>query len=249
MRQKAATVSSEMKGSVDKISRERNRILKDMNDLELSQKTTINAMLKENKDVTSISKSFELKRNRLEKEFAAKEKEYDSVREAGLDVFYLTRDESNKYLFSIMAELDQILKRLSRERGNVAIVDRSFVTPPAQAFEPPTGIPGFGLLGSQLYAQLLQSDFRPPQGSSDPNTPPEHMQRVVDGLERNFQEEFERVLTQIPALQPVIANVRPRLFLVGGEDLTLTVLQEVFKANRVSPEVEQRILRILPQMQ
>jgi len=249
LRKKAAAVTSEMKSSVDKINRDRNRILKDMNDLEASHKTTVNAMLKDNKDVTAISKSFELKRARLEREFAEKEKEYNKVREAGLDVFYLPKDESNRYLFSIMTEIDQILKRLSRERGNVAIVDRSFVTPPAQTFEPPTGIPGFGLLGSQLYAQLLQTDYRPPQGSNDPNTTPEHMQRVVSGVEGRFQEDFEKGLTQIPALQPVIANVRPRLVLAGGEDLTLIVLQDIFNMNRVSQEVEQRILRILSQMQ
>jgi len=249
LRKKAAAVTLEMKSSVERVDRERNRILKEMTDLELSRKNTINTMLKENKDVTLISKSYDLKSTRLAKEYADKEKEYEKVRNAGLDVFYLNRTDSDNYLSSIMSEIDQILKQLSRERGNIAIIDRSFLIAPATTYQPPTAIPGFGLLGSQLYAQLLKTDFSVPKGSDAPETPPDHIQRVVTGIEGRFKEDLEKVLTQIPALHPIVANVRPRFFLAGGEDLTMLVIQQVFKLNKVPAEIEQRVLRLLPQMQ
>lgn len=249
LRAKAAARTAEVQTRLAEVRRNRNRLLQELNTLDQQRRNTVNEMLREGKETASIEESFARKKVRLQEEYDALDKDYLKVQEAGLDVFFLSRDDSRKYLSTIMGEIDAVLSRISRERGDLAILDRAFVTPPAIEYPAPVAMPGLNLTEASLYAQLLQSNFQLPPGTTDPSAPPDHAQRVAAGLESRFQEDFQKLLTQAPTVQPVIANLRARLFLAGGEDLTAIALARIFETYKVPGEAATRLLRLIQQLE
>ncbi|NLI76394.1 MAG: hypothetical protein GX442_08130 [Candidatus Riflebacteria bacterium] len=249
LRAKADARTAEVQSRLAEVRRNRNRLLQELGNIDQQRQNTINEMMRDGKETGSIEESFARKKVRLQEEYDALDKEYLKVQEAGLDVFFLTRDDSRKYLAAIMSEIDAVLSRISSERGDLAILDRAFVTPPAVEYPAPVAMSGLNLTEASLYAQLLQSNFQLPPGSTDPSTPPDHAKRVAAGLESRFQEDFQKLLTQAPTVQPVIANLRARLFLAGGEDLTATALARIFETYKVPGDAANRILRLVPQLE
>jgi len=79
--------------------------------------------------------------------------------------------------------------------------------------------------------------------------PPGHAERVMEGTETAFKKEFEKYLSQAPTLGRFISNFRGRLFLAGGEDLTPLALSRILDSNPIAPEIKQRLIHLISQVQ
>ena len=227
------------------VDRDRQRVIREMQQLEIGSRQTISNMLKENKDVGSFQRTYSFKQQELNNRLAELDRRYLDAQEAGLELLYLSREKSDQFLAKVFQEIDRHLAAVSQERGGVAIVDRSFMAPPAVTLRPAPPIGDMDISTADLYNQLLGFSFaQPPAGSG----PPGHMERVVEGVESRFKDSFQRYLSQAPALRPVVANLRGRMVLAGGEDLTGTVLGRVLDAYGTNPDVKARLLQYVAQL-
>ena len=228
------------------VDRDRNRVQREIMRVEESSQQTIASMLRDNKEVAGFQKTYQEKLKGLNAELAELDKRFLAAQEAGLEVMYQSREKSQTAFLQIQSEIDQHLAAISRERGGLAIIDRSFLAPPASTFSPVVPVSDVDPATADLYSQLLKFDFSlpPDQGQG----PPGHLDRVKEGVESQFRDQLQRYVSQTPALRPVIANVRGRLLVAGGEDLTSLVLTRLLDAHQTRPEVKSRMLQLLSGM-
>lgn len=245
IRQKMEERAKEMVKPVEGLYRDRGRVQRDLAKLEESSKGTIAEMLSQNKDVSGMQKTYAAKSEALQKELADVEARLLAAQEGHLDFLYLPRDKSIAKLRQIFTEIDATLAAVSQERGNLALVDRSFAVPELPNQQPPVPAVGMDLPSADLYSQLLKFDFAIPHHSE---APPDHPARLAQGLNDRFTDLFQKYLTQNASLRPVVSNLRGRLFLAGGLDVTGLALGKILDANGVRPEIKARLLQLMGQV-
>ncbi|HNV72156.1 MAG TPA: hypothetical protein PKO06_20785 [Candidatus Ozemobacteraceae bacterium] len=243
VRQKMAEKAAQAHTERQNLERERNRIQREIARIEETSNQTISAMLRDNKDVTSFQNTYRTKLQALNAQLSELDRKFLAIQEAGLDVIYQSREKSQALFLQVQNEIDQHLAAVATERGGVSIIDRSFLAPPASTFAPPVPVSNIDPVTADLYSQLLNFDFTVP--AVEGHGPEGHLDRVKEGVESRFRDQLQRYVSQTPALRPVIANVRGRLLVAGGEDLTALVLGRILDAHRTRPEVKNRLLQLL----
>jgi len=247
IRKKIRQKNSESAPKIAQLDRDRMRNLKEIANFDESARTTLNAMLRDGKDISAIERSYSQKKIQLQVKQTDLDEQLLALQEAGLDFIYYSREKTKGMIVEIMTEIDRILEQISRERGNLAIIDRSYLSPPASVRPPPVPAEGMDMLSADLYGQLLKSDFAMNPGWKE--GPPGHAERVMEGTETAFKKEFEKYLSQAPTLGRFISNFRGRLFLAGGEDLTPLALSRILDSNPIAPEIKQRLIHLISQVQ
>ncbi|MBI3038044.1 hypothetical protein HYY75_03180 [bacterium] len=162
-----------------------------------------------------------------------------------LSSFYLSSEESDKKLIQIFEEIDGVLSELSKERGNAAILDRSFLAPPAPFPGLSTPAAVVDCSSADLFSQMLNFDFSVPENFSGP---PGQNERMRQGIEARFQDSFKKYTSLNPAFRSLVMNSRGRLFLTGGEDLTAGALSKIFESHGIRLEIRIRLLQLISQL-
>ncbi|MBF0545078.1 MAG: hypothetical protein HQM08_11615 [Candidatus Riflebacteria bacterium] len=238
--------SSENAPKIETLRREKNRIIREISNFEVSSKTTVNSMLKEGKNPSQIQESLAKKKSELNGQLAGIDEQILNIGEAALDVIYFSREKSRTMLGEIFSEVDKVLQEISAEKGGVVIIDKSFILTANSMEKAPPPVEGLDPDCVNLYKALMDSEY-----SVAPdllNGPPGHKERLLKGIESRFRGTFEKSLVNIPVVRSLVSNYHGRLLLAGGENLTPLALSRILKNNNVNEEFTKKIVELVSQL-
>ncbi|MBF0410913.1 MAG: hypothetical protein HQM10_26445 [Candidatus Riflebacteria bacterium] len=252
LNKKVLTKKAEFKPKLDAVERDRNRLLKEMTNFEDSSRKTINLMMKEGKNTAQIQESMKKKRVELDYQLLESQKVVDALVESSLDPIYLSKEKSRLVLSSIFEEIDKVLSEISRERGGVAIIDRSYIFSASlqniQSTEnirmPP--VEGYDVDTACLLENLWKTELAPSSKLLD--GPDGHKEKLMTGIETAFRGNFEKCLSVMPAMRNIVSTYRGRMILAGGEDYTALALTRILKSNGIKDDLAAKVVKLASQM-
>lgn len=249
-----------LEGRLGRTTSEIKRLRRSQEALAKRRDETLNSLLENAKQGVGrdFSANFQQYRDRYQKllteneqKLIAAEAEERKLQDQAYSPIYLNEQESIAVLQQIQREIQQQLEIVVRETGLTMVIDPTLnrFAPPADKIAPVRTEPAPPFdLGCQLI-QNLQTPEDYPQGTiPGPNGQPinaaRHVafargQSLIDSVRKylNLASYLSLARQDLP-LPPVAV-------LVGAADITATVAQRVFQANRVSREQQARMLKLL----
>lgn len=221
------------------LERKRSALQLQSNNLDLGQ---IQDVVIPVKDVSRSSQSaalsgaaLEARRRDLWERIAALDLEIDKLNDGIWDDLFLTKEETDRRLAQIVAEVDAAIRETAARYRVEAVIDDTLqaASLPVDLMQNvPESTP---LWTNSVFKIALDSPFPTPGKPSMAN-------HWAGELQRNLERQIVSYLGQRQDISPLVHGFRaPRLFVMGGVDLTSPVCERIFARYQLNPYLIQAL--------
>lgn len=185
---------------------------------------------------TALSGSaLEARRRDLWNRVAEIDQSLDGLNDGIWNDLFMTRDQTDRLLQQIVKEVDSAIKDVAAQYRIEAVIDDTLqaASLPVELMQNvPESTP---LWTNSVYRIALDSPFPTPGKSSMAN-------HWAGELQRNLERQIASYLGQRPEIAALVHGFRaPRLFVMGGVDLTTLVCERIFARYRLNPYLIQTL--------
>ncbi len=179
--------------------------------------------------------ALEARRRDLWERIAALDLEIDKLNDGIWDDLFLSKEETDRRLKQIVAEVDTAIRETAAQYRVEAVIDDTLqaASLPVDLMQSvPESTP---LWTNSVFRIALDSPFPTPGKASMAN-------HWAGELQRNLERQVASYLGQRQDISPLVHGFRaPRLFVMGGVDLTSPVCERLFARYRLNPYLIQAL--------